>query len=57
MQTDTHPGQPHGSSSRNPLRVYCEACRHTEFVHGDIATRECLYSECGCGGFTLSSAA
>jgi hypothetical protein len=37
--------------------VYCDGCHHTEFVHGDIGERTCLYSECGCGGFAMSSAA
>jgi hypothetical protein len=38
-----------------PQRVYCGECSHSEFVHGDIAARRCLYSECQCGGFTLRS--
>jgi len=41
--------------SADPRRVHCTACEHTEFVHGDIEARRCLYSECGCSGFTLSA--
>jgi hypothetical protein len=36
-------------------RVFCEACEHSEFVHGDNASRSCLYSECDCEGFRLSA--
>jgi hypothetical protein len=36
-------------------RVFCAMCEHTEFVHGDVEARRCLYSECGCGGFTLGA--
>ena len=39
---------------RGSPRVYCAVCTHSEFVHGDSAARLCLYSECRCGGFTLS---
>lgn len=31
-------------------------CEHSEFVHGDYEARRCLYSECGCSGFTLALA-
>ena len=33
-------------------RVFCAMCEHTEFVHGDVDARRCLYSECACDGFT-----
>jgi hypothetical protein len=36
----------------DPRRVYCAMCEHSEFVHGDQGARSCLYSECGCTGFT-----
>jgi hypothetical protein len=39
--------------TRNPMRVYCARCHHTEFVHCDTPDRSCLYSECQCGGFVL----
>ena len=39
----------------DPRRVHCTMCEHTEFVHGDSEARLCLYSECGCGGFTLDA--
>ncbi|MEO8475560.1 MAG: hypothetical protein ABI572_00740 [Actinomycetota bacterium] len=44
----------HAALSRPPetRRVFCAMCEHTEFVHGDIEARRCLYSECGCAGFT-----
>jgi hypothetical protein len=41
----------------DPRRVLCTTCEHTEFVHGDIEARRCLYSECGCSGFTLVAVA
>ncbi len=37
----------------DPFRVLCTLCEHTEFVHGDFEARRCLYSECGCSGFTI----
>ena len=50
MQTETHVDPAY---ARPDLpRVYCAVCEHTEFVHGDYVVRLCLYSECGCGGFT-----
>lgn len=42
---------------KSPMRVYCVNCHHTEFVHCDFEARTCLYSECRCGGFTLTAAA
>ena len=36
-------------------RVFCEACGHSEFVHGDNESRSCLFSECDCEGFRLSA--
>ena len=36
-----------------PLRIFCAACEHSEFIHGDVEARRCLYSECGCKGFTI----
>ncbi len=36
----------------DPRRVFCESCEHSEFIHGDIDVRRCLYSECQCSGFT-----
>jgi hypothetical protein len=50
MQTETHVGLAH--ARRDLPRVYCAACAHTEFVHSDGDERRCLYSECGCSGFT-----
>jgi hypothetical protein len=41
----------------DPRRVLCTMCEHTEFVHGDFEARRCLYSECGCNGFTLGAVA
>jgi hypothetical protein len=38
-------------------RVLCAMCAHTEFVHGDVDARRCLYSECGCAGFTRGTIA
>jgi hypothetical protein len=38
-------------------RVLCTNCMHTEFVHGDVDARRCLYSECGCERFTLGAVA
>ena len=40
-----------------PLRVFCAECEHSEFIHGDVDVRRCLYSECGCSGFTAEAAA
>jgi len=37
--------------------ILCTRCEHTEFVHGDHDARPCLYSQCGCGGFTVPAAA
>lgn len=36
-----------------PLRIFCAECEHSEFIHGDIDVRRCLYSECGCSGYTI----
>lgn len=36
-------------------RVFCGACEHTEFVHEDADSRRCLYSECGCHGFSVGA--
>jgi hypothetical protein len=36
-------------------RVFCGACEHSEFVHGDAQPRRCLYSECDCGGFNVGA--
>jgi hypothetical protein len=52
-----HEGSGPEASRRDPLRVFCAACRHTEFVHCDVSERRCLYSECECGEFTLQTAA
>jgi hypothetical protein len=41
----------------DPCRVFCTMCEHSEFVHGDYEARRCLYSECGCSGFTLGAGA
>jgi hypothetical protein len=41
----------------DPDRVLCTICGHREFVHGDVEARRCLYSECGCSGFTLGAVA
>jgi hypothetical protein len=41
----------------DPHRVFCMMCEHSEFVHGDYEARRCLYSECGCSGFTLGAGA
>lgn len=41
----------------DPRRVICTMCEHSEFVHGDYEARLCLYSECGCSGFTLGAGA
>jgi hypothetical protein len=55
--------QPNSSQQAVPLRpadafrVFCTICEHTEFVHGDLEARRCLYSECGCSGFTLGAVA
>ena len=38
---------------RDPRRVSCSMCEHSEFVHGDHEARRCLYSECVCSGFKL----
>lgn len=38
---------------RDPRRVSCSICEHSEFVHGDFEARRCLYSECRCSGFKL----
>lgn len=55
MHTQTTAGAE--PARRNPLRVFCQVCRHTEFVHCDSEDRRCLYSECECGDFTLLPAA
>jgi len=36
-----------------PLRIFCAECEHSEFIHGDIEARRCLYSECGCSGYKI----
>jgi len=36
-----------------PLKIFCDECEHSEFIHGDVEARLCLYSECGCGGYAL----
>ena len=33
------------------VRVLCTACEHSEFVHGDLGARRCLYTVCECTGF------
>lgn len=38
---------------RDPRRISCAICEHSEFVHGDFEARRCLYSECRCSGFQL----
>jgi hypothetical protein len=37
-------------------RIFCRVCEHSEFVHGDHDDRLCLYSDCGCRGFTAKAA-
>jgi len=32
------------------LRISCDACAHSRFIHSDDGSR-CLYSECACVGF------
>jgi hypothetical protein len=44
-------------SSPEPRRILCTTCEHTEFSHGDYEARRCLYSVCGCSGFTVGVAA
>ena len=33
------------------MRVLCTTCEHSEFVHGDLGARRCLYTVCECTGF------
>jgi hypothetical protein len=40
----------------DPLRRPCFVCVHSEFVHADAQPRECLYSDCACGSFTIDLA-
>lgn len=35
----------------SPLRVFCDSCEHSEFIHGDYAPRSCLFADCACSGF------
>jgi len=37
------------------LLVFCARCTHTEFIHRDHGTRACLYSECGCASFEVTT--
>jgi hypothetical protein len=32
--------------------VFCSGCAHSEFIHGDSGARGCLFSECGCQGYS-----
>jgi hypothetical protein len=47
------PQQPIILRPADPRRVSCTVCKHTEFVHGDLGGRPCLFSACDCEGFTL----
>lgn len=33
------------------VRILCASCEHSEFVHGDLGSRRCLYTVCDCSGF------
>ena len=41
------------SHSVDSLLVFCARCTHSEFIHRDLGTRACLYSECGCASFDV----
>ena len=42
-------------TSKEELVVFCSECEHSEFVHADRERRLCLFSDCDCSGFGIST--
>src|ERR671936_2859721 len=39
-------------ASEDPHTVFCVSCSHSRFIHSDLGRSFCLYSGCGCGGWS-----